>query len=124
MYDDNEPKSSITCNGKEVAMKSVHVHGKLDGLLLRMKSRQTYTNESEDTLETVYTFPLAWGATLLNLAVEINGKRLNGTMSPSSTRVRMPHVLHRCKVSYQRLPSCKGHWIVCWGLMPHGRRST
>ena len=61
MYDDNEPKSSITCNGKQVAMKSVHVHGKLDGLLLRMKSRQTYTNESEDTLETVYTFPLAVG---------------------------------------------------------------
>ena len=41
MYDDNEPKSSITCNGKQVAMKSVHVHGKLDGLLLRMKLRQT-----------------------------------------------------------------------------------
>jgi Ca-activated chloride channel family protein len=44
-----------------------------------MKTRQTYTNQTEDTLETVYTFPLAWGATLLNLAVELNGKRLNGT---------------------------------------------
>lgn len=79
MYEEQE-NCTLTCNGEEVAMKSVHVHGKLDGLLLRMKSRQTYTNGSEDTLETVYTFPLAWGATLLNLAVELNGKRLSGTV--------------------------------------------
>ena len=60
MYEEQE-NCTLTCDGEEVAMKSVHVHGKLDGLLLRMKLRQTYTNESEDTLETVYTFPLAWG---------------------------------------------------------------
>jgi Ca-activated chloride channel family protein len=88
MYDDEELTSSLTCDGEEVAMKSVHVHGKLDGLLLRMKSRQTYTNESEDTLETVYTFPLAWGATLLNLAVELNGKRLSGTVIEKKKAVK------------------------------------
>jgi len=87
MYEEQE-NCTLTCNGKEVAMKSVHVHGKLDGLLLRMKSRQTYTNESEDTLETVYTFPLAWGATLLNLAVELNGKRLNGTVIEKKKAVK------------------------------------
>lgn len=87
MYEEQE-NCTLTCNGEEVAMKSVHVHGKLDGLLLRMKSRQTYTNGSEDTLETVYTFPLAWGATLLNLAVELNGKRLSGTVIEKKKAVK------------------------------------
>ena len=87
MYEEQE-NCTLTCNGEEVAMKSVHVHGKLDGLLLRMKSRQTYTNQSEDTLETVYTFPLAWGATLLNLAVELNGKRLSGTVIEKKKAVK------------------------------------
>lgn len=87
MYEEQE-NCTLTCDGEEVAMKSVHVHGKLDGLLLRMKVRQTYTNESEDTLETVYTFPLAWGATLLNLAVELNGKRLNGSVIEKKQAVK------------------------------------
>ena len=87
MYEEQE-NCTLTCDGEEVAMKSVHIHGKLDGLLLRMKVRQTYTNESEDTLETVYTFPLAWGATLLNLGVELNGKRLNGTVIEKKQAVK------------------------------------
>ena len=33
MYEEQE-NCTLTCNGEEVAMKSVHVHGKLDGLLL------------------------------------------------------------------------------------------
>jgi Ca-activated chloride channel homolog len=87
MYEEQET-CSLTCGGEEVAMKYVHVHGKLDGLLLKMKTRQTYTNQTEDTLETVYTFPLAWGATLLNLAVELNGKRLNGTVIEKKQAVK------------------------------------
>jgi len=87
MYEEQET-CSLTCGGEEVAMKSVHVHGKLDGLLLRMKTRQTYTNQTEDTLETVYTFPLAGGATLLNLAEELNGKRLNGTVIEKKQAVK------------------------------------
>ena len=87
MYEQQE-NCTLTCNGDEVAMKSVHVHGKLDGLLLRMKVRQTYTNDTEQSLETVYTFPLAWGATLLNLAVELNGKRLNGSVLEKKQAVK------------------------------------
>ena len=87
MYEEQE-SCTLTCDGEEVAMKSVHVHGKLDGLLLRMKVRQTYTNETKQALETVYTFPLAWGATLLSLAVELNGKRLNGTVIEKKQAVR------------------------------------
>jgi len=85
---EQQENCTLTCDGEEVAMKSVHVHGKLDGLLLRMKVRQTYTNDTHQALETVYTFPLAWGATLLNLAVELNGKRLNGTVLEKKQAVR------------------------------------
>ncbi len=85
---EQQENCTLTCDGEEVAMKSVHVHGKLDGLLLRMKVRQTYTNDTNQSLETVYTFPLAWGATLLNLAVELNGKRLNGTVIEKKQAVK------------------------------------
>ena len=85
---EQQENCTLTCDGEEVAMKSVHVHGKLDGLLLRMKVRQTYTNDSDQSLETVYTFPLAWGATLLNLAVELNGKRLNGSVIEKKQAVK------------------------------------
>ena len=67
-------------NGDAVALKSVHVSGVLEGLLLRVKVRQSYRNDTPDTLEAVYAFPLAWGATLLGLNVELGSKRLNGTV--------------------------------------------
>ena len=63
-----------------MALKSVHVQGNLDGLMLRVQARQTYRNETGHNLETVYTFPLAWGATLLGLNVELAGKRMAATV--------------------------------------------
>jgi Ca-activated chloride channel family protein len=59
-----------------VSLKSVHVDGRLDGLLLQVKVRQSYRNEADHNIEAVYTFPLAWGATLLGMSVELNGKRM------------------------------------------------
>jgi Ca-activated chloride channel family protein len=67
-------------DGNQVALKGVHVEGQLEGLLLTMKLRQQYRNETGPNLETVYTFPLAAGATLLGLNVEIGGRRLHGTV--------------------------------------------
>jgi Ca-activated chloride channel family protein len=63
-----------------VALQSVHVQGQLQGLVLRMKLRQVYRNTTRDNLECVYTFPLAWGSVLLGMAVELNGKRMTGTV--------------------------------------------
>ncbi len=63
-----------------VALQSVHAQGQLQGLVLRMKLRQVYRNTSSDNLECVYTFPLAWGSVLLGMAVELNGKRMTGTV--------------------------------------------
>ena len=67
-------------NGEAVALKSVHVSGVLEGLLLRVNVRQSYRNDTPDTLEAVYALPLAWGATLLGLNVELGDKRLNGAV--------------------------------------------
>ena len=69
-----------SADGQAVALKSVHIEGRLDGLMLVMKSRQAYRNDGKSNLETVYTFPLPWGATLLALNAEIGGQRLVGTV--------------------------------------------
>ena len=67
-------------DGQAVALQSVQAQGQLQGLMLRMKLRQVYRNSTSDNLECVYTFPLAWGSVLLGMAVELNGKRMTGTV--------------------------------------------
>ncbi len=62
------------------ALQSVHASGRLDGLLFDLTVRQTYRNAGKRTLEVVYTFPLASGAVLLGLDVELGGKRLAGVV--------------------------------------------
>ena len=70
----------VSTDGEVVALKSVHIDGRLDGLMLSVKVRQSYRNDSGKNLETVYTFPLAWGATLLGMNVELNGKRMQAAV--------------------------------------------
>lgn len=67
-------------DGQAVALQSVQAQGQLQGLMLRMKLRQVYRNTTGDNLECVYTFSLAWGSVLLSMAVELNGKRMTGTV--------------------------------------------
>jgi Ca-activated chloride channel family protein len=67
-------------SGDEVALKRVHVDGRIDGLLWSMTSAQHYRNETGKNLETVYTFPLAPGAILLGITVQIGEKRLKGAV--------------------------------------------
>ncbi|MDR2673465.1 MAG: VIT and VWA domain-containing protein [Opitutaceae bacterium] len=66
--------------GEAPVLKSVRINGRLDGLLLDMRIRQRYRNESARDIEAVYTFPLAWGARLMALDVEIGGKKLRGAV--------------------------------------------
>lgn len=67
-------------NRGAVALKSVHMEGRLDGLMLSMTAQQRYCNETGKNLEMAYTFPLAWGATLMGMDVDISGKRLQATV--------------------------------------------
>ncbi len=52
--------------------------GRLDGVLFDLRLRQTYRNDSRQTLELVYTFPLPHQAVLMRFASELNGARQVG----------------------------------------------
>jgi hypothetical protein len=52
----------------------------LDGLLLRTTLQQRYRNRSGRLLETVYTFPLAHGVSLLGLSVTLGDKKMSGAV--------------------------------------------
>ena len=68
-------------DGEQMALQSVSAKGKVNGLLLEMTIRQHYKNTTNKTLETTYTFPMGWGATFMDLSVEIGGKRLSGVVT-------------------------------------------
>lgn len=70
-----------TDDGEQMALQSVSAKGKVQGLLLEMTIRQQYKNTTKKTLETVYTFPMGWGATFMDLSVEMGGKRLSGVVT-------------------------------------------
>lgn len=65
-----------------IGLVSAHVIGQLNGLVAQVKVRQVYKNWSDTNIECVYTFPMAWQTVLLGMHVELNGKRLTGTVKP------------------------------------------
>ena len=65
--------------GASIVLKSVHIEGQIDGFLATMATTQRYHNDSGKTLESIYTFPLPSGATLLSMDVSSSGKRLQAT---------------------------------------------
>lgn len=76
------PTAALTSvTGEAMSLKSVQASGHVSGLLLELTVRQAYRNDTGKTLETVYTFPLAWGAVLMGLNVDIAGKRLSGVVA-------------------------------------------
>lgn len=80
MRNDENQSGFVGAYGETPALKSVHVEGRLEGLMLHMSVRQKYRNDCGHNIEAVYTFPLAWGATLLGMSVELNGKRLQAAV--------------------------------------------
>lgn len=62
------------------SLKSVAVSGEVHGLLFKSTIRQEYRNETKDTLEVIYTFPMAWGTVLLGMAAEMGDKKLTGVV--------------------------------------------
>lgn len=81
MMPTTEPTALLRASGGQApSLRHVGAHGRVAGLMLSMTVRQSYRNDTRDTLETVYTFPLAWGAVLTGLAVEIAGRRLTGSV--------------------------------------------
>ncbi len=68
--------------GPEPVMSQAQVSARLDGLLYELTLRQTYQNIGTEVLEVVYTFPLPAQAVLLGFASELNGRRLEGAITP------------------------------------------
>lgn len=81
MIEFNEMVGLTNEDGEQMALQSVSAKGKVNGLLLEMTIRQNYKNTTDKTLETTYTFPMGWGATFMDLSVEIGGKRLSGVVT-------------------------------------------
>ena len=71
-------KSAASSEG--LALQGVQVQARLEGLLLRTTLRQRYRNTSGRLIETVYTFPLAHGASLLGLSVTLGERSLRGAV--------------------------------------------
>lgn len=63
-----------------LTLQGVDVQARLDGLLLSTTLRQRYRNRSGRLVETVYTFPLAHGASLLGLSVTLGDRKLAGAV--------------------------------------------
>lgn len=82
----NKKMEAFTKNTADsIALQSVHVEAELNGLLLQVMSRQHYRNNTQNNIETIYTFPLPWGATLLGMDFVLNGKKMSATVIGKST---------------------------------------
>lgn len=63
-----------------LVLQGVDVQARLYGLLLRNTLRQRYRNSTGRLVETVYTFPLAHGASLMGLSVTLGDRKLSGAV--------------------------------------------
>jgi Ca-activated chloride channel family protein len=63
----------------------VTANGAIKGRLLAMSLQQRFRNASENNTEITYTFPLPFGAVLMGVDVELNGKQLVGEVTAKST---------------------------------------
>lgn len=84
MIKENEQAILQGSDGEVVILQKVEIEGRADDLLFKVKLRQHYRNDTKKNIETVYTFPLAWGATLLGLSAHIAGKTWQGVVIEKS----------------------------------------
>ncbi len=68
--------------GKAIPLQRVEVTARVDDLLFTVTARQHYRNITKKNIETLYTFPLAWGCTLLTLSATVAGKTWQGAVLP------------------------------------------
>jgi len=69
-----------TTSGKQMALEGMEVSGDVRGLILDMQVTQRFFNTYDCHAEIVYTFPLPWGAILLNVEVTLGDQKLTGVV--------------------------------------------
>ncbi|BBB62822.1 hypothetical protein UNDKW_4549 [Undibacterium sp. KW1] len=69
--------------GQAMALTKVRATGVIQGMLLDMQLTQSFINPSDkEHVEVLYTFPLPVDAVLLDIEVELDGKKLSGAVVP------------------------------------------
>ena len=69
-----------TRNGETVMLEGVSASGDLRGVLLEMNIEQRFRNQTGKNVEIVYSFPLPWGAVLLDVGVQLGERHLSGAV--------------------------------------------
>ena len=65
-------------SGEPLVLEGVSASGQLHDALLTMTIEQRYRNPGTKHIEALYTFPLPWGAVLMTVEVDLDGKSLSG----------------------------------------------
>lgn len=79
-------QAEVICARKhDLMLLGVRANGAIKGRLLAMSLQQRYRNSSDANMEITYTFPLPWGAVLMGVDVELNGKQLKGEVTAKNT---------------------------------------
>ena len=121
----NEHPSLTSLGTEEPVLKSVSANGKLEGLLLSMTLRQSFCNDSDDNMEVVYTFPLAWGAVLLGLEATLGGKRMTGqVMARQEARERYEDAVEKGDAPVMVEKSEGNMFSVSLGSLKPGEEAT
>lgn len=76
----SQHSSLQTISGKALAFKGIQLKGDVRGHLLEMEVTQDFYNSYDAHAEIVYTFPLPWGAVLLDFEVCLGGRVLRGVV--------------------------------------------
>ena len=78
--------AEMVCAGNQKPMLlGVKANGAIKGRLLAMSVQQRFRNTSNTNTEITYTFPLPFGAVLMGVEVELNGKQLKGEVTARNT---------------------------------------
>ena len=79
-------QAKLSCSGNQnLMLLGVKANGAIKGRLLAMSLQQRFRNPTDRNSEITYTFPLPWGAVLMGVDVELNGKQLTGAVTAKNT---------------------------------------
>ena len=73
-------EEQVTNKTGDMVLEGVRYDVTVDGLMATCRLAQHYVNPTEENLETVFTFPIAGDATLLEVEVRINDRTHKGTI--------------------------------------------
>ena len=77
----DDMKAQLTAvDGTPLTFQGMRLQGQLQGLLFEAEMEQAFVNPSEHAVEVVYTFPLPYGAVLLDVAVKLGTMELQGAI--------------------------------------------